>query len=309
MGEVSMALVGAGAVGCYYGGRLAMAGEDVSFLFRGGYEEVCERGAISGKSLDGDFELKSPKVFQSAEEIGPVDLVIVAWKATSNAHYEEVIGPLLHEETVILTLQNGLGNTEKLAELFGAERVLGGLCFVCINALSPGEVEHSGGGKVSLGEFRGGELARVEALAERFRRAGVQCQVESNLGHAQWRKLVWNVPFNGLCITEGGIDTKRLLAGEEGESRVRGLMAEVLQGASALGYEIEPSFVEKMISVTHSMGAYRPSSMIDFVEGRAVEVEQIWREPLRRAKERGVSLPTWEVLLGEIEQRLRERDA
>lgn len=301
-----MALVGAGAVGSYYGGRLAAAGEEVRFLLRADYEAVRDRG-LTVRSVQGDFHLQDPPVFRRAEEIGPVDLVIVAWKGTANDSYREVLTPLLHEETAILTLQNGLGNTEALAGLFGEDRVMGGLCFVCINRLEPGLIEHSGGGRVSLGEYRRPGLARVEDLAERFRRAEVPCQVEPDLAQAQWKKLVWNVPFNGLCITEGGIDTEELLARPGGEDRVRALMAEVCEGAGALGFEITPAFVEEMIAVTRPMGAYRPSSMIDYVEGREVEVEQIWREPLRRAREAGARLPEWERLLREIEEAMAKR--
>jgi 2-dehydropantoate 2-reductase len=307
-GQLSIALVGAGAVGTYYGGRLAEAGEDVRFLLRSGYEAVRARGALEVRSVEGDFRVASPTIASSSSEIGPVDLVIVAWKATANAHYEEVLTPLFHEETVILTLQNGLGNTERLAELFGAERVMGGLCFVCINVLEPGVVDHIGGGLVALGEFAPEDMTRIEAVAERFERAGIKCRKESDLALAQWRKLVWNVPFNGLCITEGGVDTEALLLESEGEQRVRVLMGEVIEGAAALGHVIPPGFADEMIEVTLPMGAYRPSSMIDFVEGRAVEVEHIWREPLRRAKAAGARLPAWEKLLEEVEGCLSGRE-
>ncbi|NRB26327.1 MAG: hypothetical protein HRU37_01440 [Roseibacillus sp.] len=108
-----IAIVGAGAVGGYYGGRLSTVGEDVSFLVRSGLADLRSEG-LRVVSPEGDFHLATPQVFGSSEEIGPVDLVIVAWKATANGFYQEAISPLLHETTVILTLQNGLGNTECL---------------------------------------------------------------------------------------------------------------------------------------------------------------------------------------------------
>ena len=298
--EQSIALVGTGALGGYYGSLLATAGKDVRFLLRGDYDAVKERG-ITVESVRGDFRMAQPAIYKSAGEIGPVDLVVVAWKGTSNSHYLEVITPLLHEQTAILTLQNGLGNTEELARLFGPERVMGGLCFVCINRIKPGLIRHSGGGTVNVGEFSRRSGDRVEMLARSFREAGINCEAVPDLALAQWRKLVWNVPFNGLCIAEGGIDTAELLGREGGEGRVRDLMLEVIEGADALGHKIEVSFVDEMIRVTRPMGAYRPSSMIDFVEGRSVEIEQIWREPLRRAKAAGAELPAWEALLARIE--------
>ena len=303
----SIAVVGAGAVGLYYGGRLAAAGEDVKFLLRSDYDGVREKG-LTVESIHGNFRLDAPQVFRSAGEIGPVDLVIVSWKATANAAYEDVVRPLLHAGTVILTLQNGLGNTERLSELFGAENVMGGLCFVCINRIEPGLVRHSGSGMMAVGEVVGGDTTRLNGLVERFRAAEIDCRAVEDLSHSQWMKLVWNVPFNGLTIAEGGIDTEVLLGLPGGEEQVRGLMLEVLAGAKALGYEIPVSFPELQIAVTRPMGAYRPSSMIDYLEGRDVEVEAIWEEPLRRAKAAGAVLPRWEELLERIRERLAARE-
>ena len=135
----SVAIVGAGAIGSYYGCRMAQAGHEVRFLLRSDFDEVSKDG-FEIQSEAGDFVVESPQVFRSAEEVGAVDLVVVAWKATANEHAEKVIAPLLHEGTRILTLQNGLGNVELLGRLFGEERILGGLCFVCINRNAPGKL-------------------------------------------------------------------------------------------------------------------------------------------------------------------------
>lgn len=299
-------MVGAGAVGLYYGGRLAAAGEEVRFLLRSDYEGICAQG-LTVESIAGDFRLDRPLVYRDSAAIGPVDLVIVSWKATANACLQEVIAPLLHEDTCLLTLQNGLGNTELLAELFGAERVLGGLCFVCINRIEPGLIRHTGGGLVTLGDFSGSQEARLNESVEMFARAGITVKKVEDLGYAQWVKLVWNVPFNGLCISEGGIGTGELLARPDGEGRVRELMGEVLTGARALGYNLPDQLVDDQVAVTYPMGAYRPSSMIDYLAGREVELDAIWEEPLRRATEAGAQLPVWRTLVAAIRQRLTER--
>ena len=163
----SVAVVGAGAIGLYYGGRLAAEGGDVSFLLRSDYEALAG-GGLKVESVHGDFALPKVRAFRSAAEIGPVDLVIVSWKTTANGFLREVLPPLLHEGTQVLTLQNGLGNCEAIAEVTGAQRVLGGLCFVCINRITPGLVRHSGGGRVSVGEWRPGIAGRAEHVAARF---------------------------------------------------------------------------------------------------------------------------------------------
>lgn len=302
----SVAVVGAGAIGLYYGGRLAQAGEDVRFLLRSDFDEVSRNG-LRVESVHGDFHLPQVKTFRTAEEIGPVDLVIVAWKATANDRLAEVLPPLLHEGTQVLTLQNGLGNCEVIEAITGPDRVLGGLCFVCINRLEPGFVRHTAGGRVTLGEWQDDDRGRAEEIARRFKAAGIPGEAVGNLREAQWKKLVWNVPFNGLAIAEGGVTTDVLLADPAVEAEVRALMTEVVAAARAMGLEVEDEWIDFNIERTRPMGPYKPSSMIDFVEGREVELEPIWQEPLRQAKEAGVETPHLEKLLARIERRIAER--
>jgi 2-dehydropantoate 2-reductase len=301
-----IAVVGAGAVGGYYGARLAQAGEDVAFLLRGDLAAVRE-GGWEVESIDGDFELTGVNAFGSSAEIGPVDLVVVAWKSTANHLLGEVVGPLLHEGTCILTLQNGLGNVELLGRLFGAERVLGGLCFVCINRVGPGRLSHTAGGAVSIGEYVGGRRDMLDEVLRRFTGAGIVCKAVDPLGKAQWTKLVWNVPFNGLAIAQGGVTTDVLLAMPGLEAEVRALMVEVMAAAAALGFALDPQLIDRQVALTRGMDAYRPSSMIDYLEGREVETEAIWAEPIRQARAAGVAVPRMEALLERIKARLRER--
>lgn len=302
----SVAVVGSGAIGWYYGGRLANMGEDVRFLLRSDYEAVRNHG-MKVESVHGDFELSRPQVFRSAADIGPVDLVIVAWKATANAQLAEVLPPLLHEGTQVLTLQNGLGNCELISAISGPERVLGGLCFVCINRIEPGLIRHTAGGRLSVGEWQAGIPGRAEEVASRFKAAGIPASPVGNLQQSQWEKLIWNVPFNGLSVARGGVTTDGLLDLGETESEIRALMAEVIAAARAQGLELGDELIDFNVERTRPMGPYRTSSMIDFVEGREVEVDGIWREPLRRARELGVPMPRLEKLLAEIEARLAER--
>ena len=299
----SVAVVGAGAVGLYYGGRLAEAGGDVRFLVRSDYEALKSHG-LRVDSVHGNFHLPAPQVFKSSEEIGPVDLVIVTWKATANDHLTEVLPPLLHGETEVLTLQNGLGNCEAVAAIAGPQRVLGGQCFVCINRIGPGHVKHLAGGKITLGEWQAGVPGRAAEIARRFKEANIPGTAVDDLERAQWEKLVWNIPFNGLSVAEGGVTTDVLLASAETEAEMRTLMAETIAAARALGHPLDDSLIDFNIDRTRPMGPYRTSSMIDFTEGREIEVGPIWREPLRRGQTAGVAMQHLENLLARIEARL-----
>ena len=302
----SVAVVGSGAIGLYYGGRLAAAGEDVAFLLRGDFEGISA-GGLKVESTHGDFELPQVRGFRTAAEIGPVDLVIVAWKATANGHLGEVLPPLLHAETQVLTLQNGLGNCEAIAGITGPQRVLGGLCFVCINRITPGLVKHSAGARVDLGEWREGTPGRAAEIARRFKAAAVPAVAVASLQQAQWEKLVWNIPFNGLSVAEGGVTTDVLLASAATEREIRALMAEVIAAGRALGLALSADMIYYNINSTRPMGPYRTSSMIDFVAGREVEVMPIWEEPVRQALAAGCPMPHTTDLLRRIREAISRR--
>ncbi|MGJ8656845.1 MAG: 2-dehydropantoate 2-reductase [Akkermansiaceae bacterium] len=292
-----VAVVGSGAIGIYYGARLAAAGEDVRFLLRSDFDYVRENG-LCVESVDGDFLLEDVRCEKLTSDIGEVDLVIIAWKATANHLAKEVVTPLIGADTQILVLQNGLGNCEFYAELFGAHRVFGGLCFVCINRVAPGHVHHTASGLIRLGAYA--EAICPAGFVGVCNAAGFPCEWVESLEKAQWMKLVWNIPFNGLAIAEGGVDTEMMLGELRLENELRALMAEVVSCAAAFGHHIEGSFIDHQIEITRPMGAYKPSSMIDFVAGLPVEVDVIWGEPLRRAHEKGVPVPRLEVLYARI---------
>ena len=291
-----IAVVGSGAVGCYYGGKLAAVGRDVHFLMRADLETVRRNGLTIRSTEHPDLVLPRVQCHGSTEEIGPVDLVLIAVKTTSNAALEKLVPPLLHSGTAIVTLQNGLGNEAFLAERFGAERIMGALCFVCLNRIAPGVIRHQGHGAISIGEYHGTPQPRTKALVDALCAAGIKASAVDNLMTERWRKLVWNVPFNGLSIAAGGLTTDKILAAPGMEELVRGLMREVCAIADALGHSIDPAYIDFQIERTRPMGAYHPSSLLDYTAGLPVEVESIWGEPLREARRAGVDAGRLEAL-------------
>jgi 2-dehydropantoate 2-reductase len=292
---MKFAIVGAGAVGGYYGARLARAGEEVHFLLRSDYAVVQEHGwRITDH--EGRWELRPAHAHARPETIGVCDAVIIAAKATANPMLPPLVRPLLGPATLVLTLQNGLGNAEFHATYAGAENVLGGLAFVCINRVAPGVIEKFIPGSVRIGELVGPARERTRDLATRLAYAGVDCAAVDSLTEALWRKLVWNIPFNGLTIAAGGVTTDVVLERPELHARAWALMREVQLGAAAVGVQIPETFLQRQIDVTYPMGAYKPSSLIDYLARREVEIEAIWGEPFRRARAAGIALPRlWEL--------------
>src|ERR1700682_2300561 len=194
-----IAVVGSGAIGSYYGAKLAYARGDVHFLMRGDLAAV-RRDGVFVRGEGENFRVATINCYNSTKEIGACDLVIIAVKATSNAEIVDLLAPLLHQRTMLLTLQNGLGNDEFLAEHFGAERVLGGLCFIALHRVSRTEIERYAYGHIVLGEFGRSSQPRTLKVAAEFNRAAVTCTVTEELAFERWGKLIWNIPFNGLSI-------------------------------------------------------------------------------------------------------------
>ena len=292
-------IIGSGAVGTYYGAKLAHAGSDVHFLMRGDLTEV-RRGGIFVRGEDENFRVPKVKCYNSTKEIGPCDLVIVAVKATSNSDLIDLVPPLLDEQTMILTLQNGLGNEEFLAKHFGEQRILSGLCFIAVDRHSKTEVERYDYGLIILGEFGRPAQSRTRGVAAEFAHASVKCSVTDDVALERWRKLIWNIPFNGLSIVAGGIDTAAIVRNENLRELTLALMKEVIAAANACGYRLPSDAWRQHMARTDSMTGYKPSTLQDWETGKPLEIEAIWGEPCRRAAVAGARMPRTEMLYGLI---------
>lgn len=303
---MKVAIVGAGAVGGWYGGLLAKRGHEVHLITRADHGVVRTRGLVlRGKT--GEETVRVAGAWPDAGGIGICDAVIITAKATANAVLPAQIRPLIGPETLLLTLQNGMGNAEAFAGLVPPARLAAGLCFVCINRVAPGVIENTHRGYVRIAAAQGPVTPAVERLVGLLSDAGVDCRAEDSLESVLWKKLCWNIPFNGLAIAAGGLTTDRILADPELSARALVLMKEVQAAARARGHGFEDAHVRLQFDVTAGMGPYRPSSMIDYVEGREVEVEGIWAEPLRRGLAAGAPMPELTRLLDEIRRRQAER--
>ena len=305
---MKIAIVGCGALGSYYGARLARDGQDVHFLLRSDYDVVRRRG-VTVRSPEGDFNVR-PRCAKTPADIGPADLVLIGLKTTANDQFAAILPPLVGSHTAILTLQNGLGNEEHLAALFPREQILGGLCFVCLNRMEPGVIQHIGHGRIVLGEFQRWPEPRTHDLASMIRHSGVPCEVTDNLARAHWEKLVWNIPFNGLGVASSAgleamqrghgdlvsprqpcLTTDRLLNDAAWFSILHELMMEIVHAASAMGMKVSEDIVETQIERTRPMGAYRASTLIDFERGQPLELTSLFLEPLRQAQAAGIPAP------------------
>ncbi len=284
-------VIGAGALGLYYGALLQRGGHDVRFLMRRDFQAVSDRG-LKVFSPKGDFHLADVRACRDSREIGQVDLVLIGLKAYANNRLVELTRPLVNPGTTILTLQNGLGNEEVLATAFNRQQIVGGVAFLCCNRGEPGTVHHLDQGSIRIAELAGGLSTRLEQLAAAFSQAGIPCEACTDLARIRWEKLVWNIPFNGLCALTG-LPTDRLLKCPETRQLIAELMQEVVDAANRqnLSQPIAgPDFIERMLQVTAGMGAYRPSMMIDRLNRQPLELEAIYQVPQQRAAAAGTPM-------------------
>jgi 2-dehydropantoate 2-reductase len=302
------AIVGTGAVGGYYGALLQRAGFDVHFLLHHDYRHVCKHG-LAVESPDGNFALPHVHSYDNPRDMPRCDTVIVALKTTANGVLPEILPQLVKEDGVVLTLQNGLGSDDEIAGIVGADKVLGGLCFLCSNKVAPGHIRHLDYGLITLGEYRadhrpGGITPRLEQCRAQLRTAGIPASMVEDLPLARWKKLVWNIPFNGLSVVRNEL-TNKLVRNPETRALCEQLMDETAAGAAVCARPIERAFIEKMITDTEKMEPYAPSMKLDYDRGRPMETESIYGNPLRAAKAAGVAMPETEKLY----QQLKALDA
>ncbi len=286
-------IVGTGAVGGFYGGLLQKEGFDVHFLLNRDFDHVRKQG-LRIDSILGDFHLPAVNAYKNPRDMPQSDVVIVALKTTANAALKNIIPALIKPGGIVLTLQNGLGSEEEISQYIDSKQILGGLCFLCSNKLGPGHIHHVDYGLITLGEYRssgepGGITPRLNTLAQQLESAGIPTKTVDDLALARWKKLIWNIPFNGLSVVRGVL-TDELIKNRETRKLCRTLMQEVATAAAAICRPIDPDFISKMLSDTEKMEPYAPSMKLDFERGNPLEVEAIYGNPIRAAEAAGVNM-------------------
>lgn len=305
----SYAIIGAGAVGGLYGARLQRAGHDVHFLLHSDYDYVKEHG-LDVRSIDGDIRLPKVHAYDKAEKMPECDVVLVALKTTQNNLLDGILPHVVKKGGIILLLQNGLGEEEKIAADFPCTCIIGGLAFLCSNKTGPGQIHHIDFGHVHIAEFSPEHKAvgitdNLLAIGLDFERSGTKIESLEDLVYARWRKLVWNVPFNGMTVLLNAM-TDRIMENESSASLAEALMLEVVAGAAGFGREIKRDFIDTMLEYTRRMKPYKPSMMLDYENGKAMELEAIYGNPIRAAASRGVDMPATRMLYQSL-QFLQER--
>ncbi len=228
-----VAVMGAGAVGGYYGGLLARGGADVTFIARGKHLEALRAKGLTVKSVKGDFSLPV-RATDDPKEVGSVDLILFCVKSYDTEPAMRQALPMVGRDTIVLSLQNGVDNEEKIALVVGKEKVLAGVAYIGSSVPEPGVILHEEEGKIAFGELHGGLTDRVLKLKEFFDRCGLPADVSPDVRKALWAKLSWNSPFNAINALVGGT-VKAIVENPQTLELARRVTTEVVAVASASG--------------------------------------------------------------------------
>jgi len=295
---VKYAIIGTGAIGGFYGAKLAHSGQEVHFLFHKDYDYVKQHG-LQVDSCDGSFHLDSVNAYNNTTDMPQCDVVLVGLKTINNHLLPSLLPPLLHERTVVVLIQNGIGVEADVQQLFPDTALIAGLAFICSAKTEPGRVNHQCYGSINLGNYSCKDEGLVSQIMADFTHAGIQVALV-DYNEARWKKAVWNMPFNGMTVALN-TRTDLLLKNPATRQLIHDQMMEVVNAARHLGINgLDESFVKKMIQMTDEMIPYSPSMRLDYDFLRPMEIQYLYTRPIEIARAAGFPMPKLEMLEAEL---------
>jgi 2-dehydropantoate 2-reductase len=289
---IRIAVVGAGGTGGYFGGLLARAGQDVTFIARGAHLEALRaRGLTVESKLAGTFTV-AVQATDAPSEVAPVDLILFCVKTYDTDTAAESIRPLIRPDTMLLSLQNGIDNEERIARATGHTSGIGAVAYVTSTIKAPGVVaQTSGPGKIIFGELSGGTSARTEQLRDVLQGAGIAAEVHPDIRVVLWQKFLFICAFSGVtAVTRLPIGT--ILADSVTHALFRGKVEEVEAVARADGIDLPANCVEQALATAAAVEPWGRGSLYhDLAVGRRLELESLNGEVVRRGREHGIETP------------------
>ncbi len=295
--KMNYTIIGTGAIGGFYGGRLMKAGRQVQFLLRSDYEFVKQHG-LQIDSYEGSFHLDSVEAYNDTKLMPNTDVVLVCLKSINNDKLKEMLSPIINEDMVIVLIQNGIGLEDDLQAVFPHLHIVAGLAFICSAKVGPGHISHQCYGSINLGNYSCPE-ERFQEILKDFQEAGIEAAEVPYL-EARWRKAVWNMPFNGMTVALN-TSTDKLLKNPLTRQLIYDQMMEVIGAANAIGVKaLTSEFADKMMAMTDAMVPYSPSMKLDYDNHRHMEIPYLYTRPIAEAKKVGFEMPKLEMLEAEL---------
>lgn len=290
-------VIGTGAIGGYYGAKLAQGGQDVHFLFHSDYDYVREHG-LRVNSGDGGFHLDHVNAYQDVRQMPKCDVVIVALKTVHEQMLRDMLPPLLTDDTVVLLIQNGMGMEQDVEQMVPGVKLAAGLAFICCSKTHPGVIDHLDLSGLNVGNYNAPQETIDRMIAEMVS-ADIDARNVDYL-EARWRKLLWNMPFNGLSVALH-TDTDALVRNAATRRLLRAMTQEVIDAAHAVGVKgLTDRDADAMIEMTTKMRPYKPSMRLDWDYHRPMEVYYLYTRPIEEARRAGQDMPLHRMLEAEL---------
>jgi len=284
-------VVGTGAIGSFYGGKLSLTDCEVSTLSRSDYDVVKETG-ISIKSVGGDFIFRPHKIIKRASEYNDTaDFIIVTTKVLPEIDISKIIGDAVSEKTSIVLLQNGIDIEKDVVKFFPNNEIISALAFICVTRTDYGKIYHEDYGRITLGKFPGGDSLKGRQLVDLFNKVDVPAVYEEDIVKSRWLKLLWNAPFNPLSVICNGATTKEMIENEDILKLVKNSMQEIVALSKHDNHPLDSFLIEKNIEDTKKMRPYKTSMLVDYENKRPLEVEAILGNTLKIAEKYNVKTP------------------
>ena len=295
MEKYKILMYGTGAVGGYFGGKLAQNDDnDVRFIARSNLTKL-KKDSLIVKSYKGDFKVNVKAYKTPSQAKFTPDLVILAMKSYDTDDAVEKLKGVVGKDTLILSIQNGLSNYSKLVKAFGRKKVVRGFCYIGSEMLENGIIKHTSNGFIIIGESPGISQKIISKLYDVFTDSGIETRVSKDIVHDIWAKFSWNCTLNILCAIIGK-DTDSLFSSGETERLTRGLYDEIRKVAGAHGVKLAKKDESNVIDKAKKHGPFKPSTLQDVQRGKMLEYEAFTGEIVRMAKSKGIDVPISKTL-------------
>lgn len=297
-----IAIFGTGGVGGYFGGRLAQAGEDVTFISRGEHLRALQETGLRVDSPGGDFTINPARATDEVNKVGEVDLVVVGVKAWQVSEAGRAMRPMIGPNTTVLPLQNGVDATSQLTEAVNPGRVIGGLCRIVSFVVGPGHISHAGlAPLVIIGELDNRRSDRVGEIQSVFNRAGIETTIAEDIQVALWMKFLFIASFSGVgAISHASAGVLR--SDPEVRSQMVRAMEEIYALAHKRGIQLPSNAIETVMATINALPEEATSSMQrDIAAGKPSELDSQNGAVVRMAQESGVEVPTHEMIYSRLQ--------
>jgi len=301
----SILIVGAGAIGSFYGAILKKAGCKVSTVLRSEYDAVKANGIRISSPL-GDLSYQPDHVYRDGDKPDDApDYLILCVKVLPGVDRAALVRPWLGPNTRLVLIENGLDIERELADAYPDNPIISCLAFIAASRTEPGVVEHKAYGKLVMGRYPEGIDDNSRELSQLFIDGGINIDLTEQVVGERWRKCLWNTPFNPLSVIANGADTRTILDTEGGEQLIRSMIREVMNVAEAEGYPMDDDVIEQNIEGTRKMPPYKNSMALDYLNGRPIERDAVLGNVVAIAERHGIPVPHLNTVLVTLKMRAR----